>query len=180
MREPVVQREPQGSSSNEITSSPCACEREKAPIVSPKIWQPHALIGPALSLPLSTSRASRARPLATLPLPRAWRLWARREDEGRRHEEAGTRERMSFYAAEAKPPRSHRPRAIGREPRYVLGVGSQTLHQLSEAKTECEIGIDARRNGSRPTAASEGAAHFLTGRGLIRVWQRCEINACLR
>ena len=73
MREPVVQREPQGSSSNEIASSPCARERQKAPIVSPKIRQPHALIGPALSLPLSTSRASRAGPLATLPLPRAWR-----------------------------------------------------------------------------------------------------------
>jgi len=73
MREPVVQREPEGSSSNEIATSPSATEREKAPIVSPKIRQPHALIGPALSLPLSPSRASRARPLATLPLPRAWR-----------------------------------------------------------------------------------------------------------
>ncbi len=45
---------------------PCACERQKAPIVSPKIRQPQALIGPALSLPLSTSRASCARLLATL------------------------------------------------------------------------------------------------------------------
>jgi hypothetical protein len=73
MREPVVQREPRGSSSNPVASSPCAHERKQAPIVSPKIRQPHALIGPALSLPLSTSRASRARLPATLPLPRAWR-----------------------------------------------------------------------------------------------------------
>jgi len=93
MREPVVQREPKGSSSNLIASSPCAREREKAPIVSPKIRQPHALIGPALSLPLSTLRASRAGPLATLPLPRAWR---QRTFEVSRHEEAGTRARMSF------------------------------------------------------------------------------------
>jgi hypothetical protein len=56
MREPVVQREPQGSSSNETAPSPCAYEREKAPVMSPKIWQLTRLIGYALSLPLSTSR----------------------------------------------------------------------------------------------------------------------------
>ena len=56
MREPVVQREPHGSSSNETASSPCAHEREKAPVMSPKIRQLARLIGRALSLPLSTSR----------------------------------------------------------------------------------------------------------------------------
>ena len=44
-----------------------------------------------------------------------------------------------------------------------------TLRQLSEAKTECRNGIDARRNRSRPRAASEGDVYRLTGRGLIRV-----------
>jgi hypothetical protein len=72
MREPVVQREPQGSSSNEIASSPGAREHEKAPIVSPKIRQPHALIGPVLSLPLlditSVARSTSCR-LCPFPEP---------------------------------------------------------------------------------------------------------------
>ena len=81
---------------------------------------------------------------------------------------------MSFQAAEAKPPHSHRHCAIEREPRTVLGAESKTLHQLCEAKTECKVEIDARRNGSRPTAESEGPAYLLTGRGLIRVGRRVQ------
>ncbi len=89
VREPVVQREPHGSSSNETASSPCAYEREKASVIEPKIRQLARLIGHALSLPLSTSRLDCLR-LCPSPSLETTDL------RGRRHEEAGMRERMGF------------------------------------------------------------------------------------
>ena len=53
---PLSNESQKGSSSHETASSPCAYEREKAPVMSPKIRQLTRLIRRALSLPLSTSR----------------------------------------------------------------------------------------------------------------------------
>ena len=48
------------------------------------------------------------------------------------------------------------PSAIERDPRQVLGAESRTLHQILEAKMECEAETNAQCGGIADRAAVSG------------------------
>jgi hypothetical protein len=66
-------------------------------------------------------------------------------------------------------------RAIECDPRSVLGAESKTLHQILEAKMECEAETNAHCGTDHgPSRCQRGLFAHLTGRGLIGVGRRAE------